>query len=235
MWFAMFAAVLGVGNGLSSGILLTLGADVAPEGRPGAVPRLVAHAHRRGRRGLAAARLGASRRSRRCRSRPASIGRRRPARRARVRAVGAEVRAAGESMMQFCRSRNDGRRCTRELGHRGLHRHRTIMWTDAGADDPHCPGSGSPGTAAPTLANGFPGGRAVCPDCLGFVALDPVRPAGRARHVERRIRSGSSRACGVVQHARMDGCRDRHRARKASFVRADLELICTCRWGAHIG
>ena len=71
MWFAMFAAVLGVGNGLSSGILLTLGADVAPQGRPGAVPRLVAHAHRRGRRDLAAARLGASRRCRRCRSRPA--------------------------------------------------------------------------------------------------------------------------------------------------------------------
>ncbi|WP_314501699.1 MFS transporter [uncultured Microbacterium sp.] len=34
MWFAMFAAVLGVGNGLSSGILLTLGADVAPRGDP---------------------------------------------------------------------------------------------------------------------------------------------------------------------------------------------------------
>ncbi|HEX5727829.1 MFS transporter [Microbacterium sp.] len=34
MWFAMFAAVLGVGNGLSSGILLTLGADVAPKGDP---------------------------------------------------------------------------------------------------------------------------------------------------------------------------------------------------------
>ncbi|TDN92561.1 MFS transporter [Microbacterium sp. BK668] len=34
MWFAMFAAVLGVGNGLSSGILLTLGADVAPESDP---------------------------------------------------------------------------------------------------------------------------------------------------------------------------------------------------------
>ena len=46
------------------------------------------------------------------------------------------------------------------------------MWTDAGADDPRCPGSGSPGTAAPTLASGFPGGRALCPDCLGFVALD---------------------------------------------------------------
>ena len=34
MWFAMFAAVLGVGNGLSSGILLTLGADVAPVSDP---------------------------------------------------------------------------------------------------------------------------------------------------------------------------------------------------------
>ncbi|GAA5208051.1 MFS transporter [Microbacterium kyungheense] len=36
MWFAMFAAVLGVGNGLSSGILLTLGADVAPKSDPAA-------------------------------------------------------------------------------------------------------------------------------------------------------------------------------------------------------
>lgn len=34
MWFAMFAAVLGVGNGLSSGILLTLGADTAPTAHP---------------------------------------------------------------------------------------------------------------------------------------------------------------------------------------------------------
>jgi MFS family permease len=34
MWFAMFAGVLGVGNGLSSGILLTLGADVAPRADP---------------------------------------------------------------------------------------------------------------------------------------------------------------------------------------------------------
>lgn len=34
MWFALFAAVLGVGNGLSSGILLTLGADVAPREDP---------------------------------------------------------------------------------------------------------------------------------------------------------------------------------------------------------
>ncbi|TQK19874.1 MFS transporter [Microbacterium sp. SLBN-154] len=34
MWFAMFGAVLGVGNGLSSGILLTLGADAAPPDDP---------------------------------------------------------------------------------------------------------------------------------------------------------------------------------------------------------
>ena len=36
LWFGMFAAVLGVGNGLSSGILLTLGADVAPNREPAA-------------------------------------------------------------------------------------------------------------------------------------------------------------------------------------------------------
>lgn len=36
MWYAMFAAVLGVGNGLSSGILLTLGADIAPANEPAA-------------------------------------------------------------------------------------------------------------------------------------------------------------------------------------------------------
>lgn len=34
MWFAAFAMVLGVGNGLSSGILLTLGADIAPREDP---------------------------------------------------------------------------------------------------------------------------------------------------------------------------------------------------------
>ena len=34
MWFAMLAAVIGVGNGLSSGILMTLGADVAPQHDP---------------------------------------------------------------------------------------------------------------------------------------------------------------------------------------------------------
>lgn len=35
MWFALFAALLGVANGLSSGILLTLGADIAPRSDPG--------------------------------------------------------------------------------------------------------------------------------------------------------------------------------------------------------
>jgi MFS family permease len=34
MWYGMFAAVIGVGNGLSSGILLTLAADIAPRGDP---------------------------------------------------------------------------------------------------------------------------------------------------------------------------------------------------------
>ncbi|WP_404434781.1 MFS transporter [Microbacterium lacus] len=34
LWFGILAAVLGVGNGLSSGILLTLGADAAPKDDP---------------------------------------------------------------------------------------------------------------------------------------------------------------------------------------------------------
>ncbi|MBY0687867.1 MFS transporter [Microbacterium marinilacus] len=36
MWFGVFALVIAVGNGLSSGILLTLGADVAPKQNPAA-------------------------------------------------------------------------------------------------------------------------------------------------------------------------------------------------------
>lgn len=36
LWFGMLAAVLGVGNGLSSGILMTLGADSAPQQDPAA-------------------------------------------------------------------------------------------------------------------------------------------------------------------------------------------------------
>ncbi|MFC5337042.1 MFS transporter [Leucobacter denitrificans] len=34
IWFAVFAAVIGLGNGLSSGILMTLGADLAPRHDP---------------------------------------------------------------------------------------------------------------------------------------------------------------------------------------------------------
>ena len=75
--------------------------------------------------------------------------------------------------MLFCLSRSEGRRCTRERGHRGLHRSGTLMWTDAGADAPRCAGGGSAGEAAAALADGFPDGRALCPVCLRFVPLDP--------------------------------------------------------------
>ena len=34
VWFVVLAGVIGVGNGLSSGILMTLGADLAPQGDP---------------------------------------------------------------------------------------------------------------------------------------------------------------------------------------------------------
>ena len=175
-----------------------------PARRPGAVPRLVAHAHRRGRRGLAAARLGHHG------GVVAAIAT------GVIGVVGllgalAFVRwvprfvPRGASMMQFCRSRNDGRRCTRELGHRGLHRHRTIMWTDAGADDPHCPGSGSPGTAAPTLASGFPGGRRSAR--TAWASSRSTRSAGWSRTTreaphpsakQSSVRSGSTRTDGPV-------------------------------------
>ena len=75
-------------------------------------------------------------------------------------------------VVRFCRSRSAGRRCTRPLGHAGLHRHRTIMWTDAAADPARCPGSDQPGEPAARLEDGFPDGRALCPVCLRFVELD---------------------------------------------------------------
>jgi len=80
--------------------------------------------------------------------------------------------AAEAAVVRFCRSRSGGRRCTRPLDHPGLHRHRTIMWTDASADSPRCPGSGEPGRPAPLLPDGYPAGRALCPACLRFVTLD---------------------------------------------------------------
>jgi hypothetical protein len=49
------------------------------------------------------------------------------------------------------------------------------MWTDAGADVPRCPGSGAASFPAPMLANGFPGGRALCEACLTFVPLEAGR------------------------------------------------------------
>lgn len=75
----------------------------------------------------------------------------------------------------FCRSRNDGRRCTRPLHHPGLHRHRTIMWTDAAADPPRCPGSLTPAAPADPAPDGYPHGRALCARCLRFVEIEDGR------------------------------------------------------------
>lgn len=51
-----------------------------------------------------------------------------------------------------------------------------MLWSDREADPPRCPGSGLPARPAPTLDDGFPGGRALCDVCFGFVALtDGVR------------------------------------------------------------
>lgn len=75
-------------------------------------------------------------------------------------------------VVRFCRSRSAGRRCTRPLDHPGLHRHRTIMWTDAAADPSRCPGSGRPGEPAAPLDDGWPQGRALCPVCHRFLPLE---------------------------------------------------------------
>ncbi|KQZ84546.1 hypothetical protein ASD56_11395 [Microbacterium sp. Root166] len=77
-----------------------------------------------------------------------------------------------DGIVRFCRSRNGGRRCTRHLDHPGLHRHRAVMWADAAADAARCSGSGGSGSPALPLPDGYPNGRALCPLCLRFVALD---------------------------------------------------------------
>lgn len=46
------------------------------------------------------------------------------------------------------------------------------MWSDVEADPAACPGGGSAAQPAPLLPNGFPAGRALCPVCSDFVALD---------------------------------------------------------------
>ncbi|AZC15270.1 hypothetical protein [Microbacterium sp. ABRD28] len=74
----------------------------------------------------------------------------------------------------WCRSRSAGAVCTRPTGHPGLHNRVGTgkMWSDAAADPPWCGGSGTRTSAAPSLPGGFPHGRAVCPVCWGFVALE---------------------------------------------------------------
>jgi hypothetical protein len=72
---------------------------------------------------------------------------------------------------RLCLSRRKGEICTREKGHRGLHHRRggSLLWNDLQSDPPECIGAGSDADAAPTLDDGFPGGRALCPVCWAFV------------------------------------------------------------------
>jgi len=72
---------------------------------------------------------------------------------------------------RLCLSRRNGEICTREDGHRGLH-HRVggrVLWSDLQADPPECRNAGARGEPAPTLDDGYPGGRALCPLCWAFV------------------------------------------------------------------
>lgn len=46
------------------------------------------------------------------------------------------------------------------------------MWSDAGEDPARCSGSGASAAPAAPLADGYPGGRALCEICLRFVPLD---------------------------------------------------------------
>jgi hypothetical protein len=80
-----------------------------------------------------------------------------------------------DAIVRFCRSRSGGRRCTRPLDHAGLHKHRTIMWSDISADEPRCAASGDYGTPAPMDLDGYPHGRALCPACQRFITLTDGR------------------------------------------------------------
>lgn len=73
----------------------------------------------------------------------------------------------------LCLSRRDGEICTRRAGHLGLHNRTgsSILWSEIDADQPRCPGSGRDATPAPTLADGYPDGRALCEVCFAFVQL----------------------------------------------------------------
>jgi hypothetical protein len=46
------------------------------------------------------------------------------------------------------------------------------MWSDREADAAACRGAGAAAEPAPLLRNGFPGGRALCAVCWGFVPID---------------------------------------------------------------
>lgn len=84
----------------------------------------------------------------------------------------------------LCLSRRAGAVCTRERGHRGLHHRRNtgLMWSERDADPPACPGAGRVASPAPTLPDGFPGGRALCEVCGRFVRVrrDGTVPAHRS-------------------------------------------------------
>lgn len=75
--------------------------------------------------------------------------------------------------VRWCLSRRDGAVCTRPVGHAGLHNRAgtMLLWSDRDEDPPGCPASGTPGRPAPTLPDGFPGGRALCPACSAFVRI----------------------------------------------------------------
>ncbi|MBN9199529.1 MAG: hypothetical protein J0I33_12920 [Microbacterium ginsengisoli] len=74
---------------------------------------------------------------------------------------------------RWCLSRRDGAVCTRAIGHAGLHNRNgtSLMWSDREQDEPGCRGSGATAQPAPRLDDGFPAGRALCQECLGFVRL----------------------------------------------------------------
>ena len=81
---------------------------------------------------------------------------------------------------RLCLSRRSGEICTRPRGHAGLHHRRgtNILWSEADADDPACPGAGRTAEPAPPLDDGYPDGRALCEACWGFV---PLRRDGTLR------------------------------------------------------
>ncbi len=78
---------------------------------------------------------------------------------------------------RLCLSRRNGEICTREDGHRGLHHRKggRLLWSDLQADPPECPRVGEPAEPAPTLDDGYPDGRALCPHCWAFVELTDGR------------------------------------------------------------